>query len=155
MPPIQQVEWEDFEYLYYERSTSWFWSLYIVSGGLLVLALFLRNFLFAVFILLAAFTTTLYAKRKPDTIRFEVNRMGVTEGKKYYPYSLLTSFWIDETIPEMPKLLLLSKKAIVPLIVIPLMNTDHDVVRNIIANYLPEREAREPVSNKIMEYLGF
>ena len=41
------------------------------------------------------------------------------------------------------------------IIVITLGNQDPDEVRNFLGNYLPEHEQYEPLSHKILEYLGF
>ena len=155
MPPVQEISWEDYEYAYYERGPGWYWSVYLIAGAFFIGAILLRNFLFAIFIVLATLTSVLYAKRRPDVVEFSVNRSGIRENKKYYPYGMLHSYWIDDTSREFPKLLLLSKKAFVPLIVIPLANTDSEAVRNIVSNYLPEKIQQEPISSKIMEYLGF
>ena len=54
-----------------------------------------------------------------------------------------------------PKMILRSKKKILPLIVFPIEGMHHLDVRDFLLKYLPEVEMHEPVSHKIMEVLGF
>ena len=42
-----------------------------------------------------------------------------------------------------------------PYIIIPLGDADPETVRNFLLEYLNEEEHSEPLSHKLMEYLGF
>ena len=151
----ENIEWEAPEYLHQEKTREWYMSFGIIALALFVVAILFKNILFAVVIVLIAFTVMLHARRLPWMIAYEVNRVGIVMNKRFYPYSFLYSFWVDHSEPHAPKLLITSKKMLVPMIVIPFGEQDPDVVRNFISNYLPEQELLEPLSHKIAEYLGF
>ena len=106
------------------------------------------------FILLGALTLVIYSVRKPNIIGVELGKRGVSVNNTIYPYNTLKSFWVEEDDIE-PKILMQSEKVLMPYIIIPLSDTDPDIVREFLLNYLEEEEHREPLSQKLMEYLGF
>jgi hypothetical protein len=149
------IEWESLEYDLSEKSPDWFWALGIVSVSIAVTAIIFNNLLFAILILVGAFSLGLYAARKPDLVRYGATQRGVLVDETLYIYSSLDSFWIEHDV-EKPKLLISSKKKFMPHIVIPInpeVDTDH--LRDYLLDYVDEEEQREPLASRIMEYLGF
>ena len=151
----EQITWEAPEYLHQEKSRDWFVVFGIIALALFVVALLFKNVLFAVVIILSAFTFMLHARKPPGTLAFEINRVGIVINKRFYPYSFLYSFWVDRTDSHTPKLLITSKKMLMPMIIIPLGEQSPDAVHDFLANYLPEQELLEPLSHKILEGFGF
>ncbi len=151
----EKVAWQTIEYQYQEKSHEWFVGLAVIATALFIVAVLLKNFLFGIIILVGAFAIMLSAKRPPDEIEYEINRSGIVNHKTFYPYSFLDSFWIDNTNPSWQKLIVTSKKLLMPIIVIPLGEQDPDEIKNFLANYLPEKEQYEPLSHRLFEYFGF
>ena len=151
----EHIYWEAPEYIHKEKTREWFISFGIIATALFVAALLLDNVLFAVVIALGFGSVLLYAKRTPSTHSFEANRVGLILNKSFYPYSYLHSFWVDRTEEGNHKMLVTSKKLLVPMIIVPLGQQDSDELRNFVANYLPEQELMEPLSHKVLEYFGF
>jgi len=151
----EKIIWESPEYTYHEKSRDWFVVFGIIALAFFVVSILFKNFLFAAVIVIGAFSVVLHAKRKPATLSFEINRVGVISHRRFYPYSYLNAFFVDQTDPLAHKLLLTSHKMLMPMIVIPLGDQDPDEVRNFIANYLPEQELLEPLSHKMLDYFGF
>jgi hypothetical protein len=54
-----------------------------------------------------------------------------------------------------PKLLLEAKSVITPLITIPIVDVDPDHVHDYLLDFLPEEDHMEPLSHRVMEWLGF
>ena len=150
-----RIQWHAPEYFFYTKSREWFIALSIVALALLVVAVFLKDFLFAVVIVVGAVALALHAKHPPREIEAEVNRTGLLVNQTFYPYSSLQSFWIDQHNRRGPKLLARSQKLLMPLIIVPLGEQDVDVVHGFLENYLPQQEQYEPLSHKLLEYLGF
>jgi hypothetical protein len=111
--------------------------------------------LFAVIIIISTAILISFSIIAPKTISISVNQKGVSVGKEMYPFATLESFWIESLDEDNQKILLKSKKLIMPLIVIPLEELHHLDVREFLLKYLPEVEMHEPLSQKIMEKLGF
>ena len=150
-----KITWESPEYIFREKSREWFIALGIIALALFVASILLKNFLFAIIITISTFTVILFAKRPPEHTLYEINKSGLIINTSFYPYSFLQSFWIDNTDQSWQKLLITSKKTLMPLIIIALGDQDPEEVKNFLANYLPEKEQYEPLSHKILEYLGF
>lgn len=149
------IAWQAFEYQHRERSGDWFWVVGIIAVSAAITAILFKNFLFGILIIIAAFALILQALRKPRLIQFTINQSAVRAGQVTYPFSSLESFWLDEANPNDIRLLLKSKNLTAMLVAIPLGDTEPQIVKDFLSTYLPEAELHEPLSQKIMEALGF
>lgn len=151
----KKVEWVAMEYAYQEKTPDWFWALGIIALSTSIISIIYKNYLFAIFIILAAVALTFVGIRKPKAIRFTINKDGVKVDDRLYPYKNLKSFWIHESEKE-KNLLVMSDSALLPLMSLPLMEDSPIAeLREILLAYIPEERLEEPASHKIMEYLGF
>ncbi|MFA7252413.1 MAG: hypothetical protein WC027_00980 [Candidatus Paceibacterota bacterium] len=148
------LTWQAPEYNHYERSTDWFWAVGIITVCIAVLAFIYNNALFGILILLSAGILVFYTFREPSMVDYEINQRGVIVGKDLHPYLTIESFWIETRQGE-PKIILKSKKNLLPYIIIPIHEESVDEVANVLAEFLEEKELQEPAAHKIMEYLGF
>ncbi len=150
-----KISWQTHEYEFRHKGPDWFWAFGIIVVALALVALITNNILFAVLILLGAFTITHYAKREPDILDYEINNKGVKVGKTLYTYTSLESFWISEH-EDKKKLILKSKKMIMPILVFPITNeVSADEARELLKKFLHEEELYEPIAEKLMDYFGF
>ena len=150
------LEWQVFEFLYREKRPDWYWAVSIISIALAVTAFILNNVLFGILILIASFTLMLHAKKKPRLINVSVSHEGVRTENYFYPFQTLESYWVDITNPSSPKIIFKSHKTFMPHVVVPIApDVNPEEVRKYLGTYLHEEEQYEPLSEKIMEYLGF
>jgi len=149
------ISWETAEYAHRPKSSDWFWALGIIAVAGAAAAVLANNLLFAVLIIIAALTLTLFAARVPDTFSISLTQRGIIVGNRRYPYSAFESFWVSfETEP--PRLLLLSKKIILPQLTIPIENVSPDDVRMHLTHYIEEKEQEvNSAPERIADYLGF
>jgi len=145
------IRWSAEEFEYSEKSVDWFWAVGVVSVGFAVLSIFLGNLLFALLIIISAFALSMQAVRKPKVINFEINDEGIIIDKKLYIYNTLESFWVINK----EKIIIKSKKAVVPFLIIPLQNMNPKIVREYLLKNLKEEEMSEPFGQVVMEKLGF
>ncbi|MFA5838749.1 MAG: hypothetical protein WC849_02330 [Candidatus Paceibacterota bacterium] len=145
------IRWSAEEFEYSEKSVDWFWAVGVVSVGFAVLSIFLGNLLFALLIIISAFALSMQAVRKPKVINFEINDEGIIIDKKLYIYNTLESFWVINK----EKIIIKSKKAVVPFLIIPLQNMNPRSVREYLLKNLKEEEMSEPFGQVVMEKLGF
>lgn len=148
------LSWETPEFFPKERTNDWYWALGIIALAIIVTSILLNNILMAVFLIIATFTIFIYAKKKPEIITIQITDDGVKAGRNLYPYSLLKAFYINDNA-LIPELLLKSESVLNSIIIIPIPKTDPEKVRSTLTYYLSEEEIREPLSQKLMEYLGF
>lgn len=150
------ISWEAPEYTYYPKQKEWHWLVGIIATGLVILAVVvMKSFLFGVFIAVAAFTIMLVGTRKPRIVLFEISSRGVAASKKLYPYNNLKSFWIRYDPPRKKELSLESKKTFMPYIIMPLGDTNPNIIREQLIRFLPEKEHEESLIESISHYLGF
>lgn len=153
----ENLSWETLEHSHQEHSSDWFWGIGIVAIGIAVLSIYFGNILFAVVILLAAFTSVLYAHAEPREIKVRLDKKGLRVDNSLFPYTTLEAFWVED-VEEHGKdqLIVRSRKVLVPYIIIPIPESVKPAeVQDFLLNYLPEEEMEEPLSHKIMETLGF
>jgi len=151
----QKISWKAHEYEHKKNSTDWFWGVGVIAVAFAIIAVIYGNILFAIFILLGAFTLIMYAVRKPKEVDFEINRRGVVVEGTLYPYTTIESFWIRESERDR-KLVLQSEKILMPHIVIPLSDEiDYEFLHEFLLEFLEEEEHHEGLADVVMDYLGF
>ncbi len=151
-----QLEWKALEYEYMHKSPDWFWALGIIAIAAAANSIIFSNILFAIVILIGAFTLGIHSVKRRNTIYFKINTRGIVINKKLYPFTALESFWVeydDEHVQ--PKLLIKSKKLLAPHIVIPIEEISPLEVRDFLLDYLEEEEDSESLAQKIVEFFGF
>ena len=99
----------------------------------------------------------MFSVKKPRIINCEINEHGVlVDRKTLYIYSEIESFWVEEANHQhTPRLLMKSRRTFAPLIVVPLGQVEPELARRAILAHATEEELHEPLSQLIMEYLGF
>ncbi len=149
--------WETEEYYFQEKTSDWYWVVGIIGISIAILAMIFGDTLFALLILISTFALALFASKRPHVVRFEVSKKGIMIERTLYPYATLDSFWVEDNrhIGTPSKLIVKSRKAIVPLIAIPLDGIDPDDVRDFLLDNLLEDHHPEPLGQKILEYFGF
>ncbi|MDP2741605.1 MAG: hypothetical protein Q8O66_02900 [bacterium] len=95
------IEWQAHEFNYREKSVSWYWLSIIASVAILSVAVWQKNFLFAIFVVIAEILVLVWAQKKPRIVDFRIDEKGLTvDGKKFYPYSSIGAFGIKEDVGE-------------------------------------------------------
>jgi hypothetical protein len=151
------IAWKALDHIKEKNSEDWFWIVGIIAVGMIILAVFFDNILFALLIALATFSSFLLAHSSPREIDYEISRKGIRSGDSIYPFSSIESFWIvDEDGYERDRVLLKSKKLFMPMITIPVGNgADLEEVREYLLQYVKEEEMNEPFYEYLMHLLGF
>ena len=148
------VFWEAPEYIYRPKGPEWYTIAGILTISIAVGAFVLSNVLFGILVLIGGFTIALMGARKPEVLRYEINKQGIMAGQQLYMHRDLKSFWILDYDHE-PRLLLASTKVFMPQIIIPIGEADPEVVRDVLLAYLAEEEQRDSVTQGLMDRLGF
>jgi hypothetical protein len=92
------IKWQAPEFHYREKDVSWYWISVIVAIIILSVSVWQKNFLFAVFIVIAEILVLVWAGKKPRTLTFSLDEKGLSiDGKKFYPYSTIGAFAISES----------------------------------------------------------
>ena len=160
MPEDQQknnsifISWTAPEFIQYEKGRSWFVMLAIISAALVIIALLMQNYLFALIIVMAAFLIYVQAAKRPKEITFMISSEGITIDEKTYPFGEFRSFWIFEE-PELRYANLLSKRLTQPQIHLPLAEQDPQIIRRALIDFIPEKKQEETFSDIIARKIKF
>lgn len=153
---MEPLSWETIEYLHQEKTSDWYWIVGIIATSIAIIAIIMNNVIFAILIIISTFTLMLFASRKPSVVEVYIDDMGIRVGRTMYPFRHLDSFWV-ETRENNDRILLKSKKVLMPLIIIFIEESQvhpYDV-RSALMKHLPEEEHAEPFLEKLLVYLGF
>ncbi len=153
MQPL--IFWDSPEHIYTEKNNDWYWAVGIITITAATLAFILGNIIFGILIIVGVFSLLVHSSRKPDTVHCEINDRGIVLNQTLYSFLNLESFWIDSEKEE-KKLIIKSSKTFMPYIIIHLTTeVDAERIREILLDYIAETEHHEPLSQQIMEKLGF
>ena len=150
-----KIKWSAPEYEFHEKTMEWYWALGIITAALVLAAVILRNFLFAVLVVLAGFSVGLYGTRRPRTILHEINSGGVSLGNKNLNYEHIGHFWINYNPPAKKELIFESKKTFSTHTVLLLGNADPEQIRRYLLQYLKEKKIEESLVAVIARALKF
>jgi hypothetical protein len=150
-----KISWKAQEYKRKEKTGDWYWAVILIALAIVVASIFTHNVLFAILVIISTAILISFSIVAPKIVDISINQKGVTVEKEMYPFATLESFWVESQDEENQKILFKSKKIIMPLIAIPLEEQHHLDVRDFLLQYLPEVEMHEPLSQKVMEKLGF
>lgn len=150
----ETIQWKAPEYHYSKKSSDWFWAVGIIAFSASAAAVMFNNVIFAIFIILSAFTLSLYAARKPSLINIEMSERGIVIDKYFYPHQTLEKFCLTEKKYGI-MLILKSKKIMFPYITVQIEQIEPDLIRKYLSRHLTEEEMFEPLTQIVIEYLGF
>ncbi len=139
-----------------EHSADWYWSVIIITIALGVAFIIVGNILLSIIIILGVGTLLALSRHEPRVAEYELSRKGIRIDKTVYLWETLESFWIlEETPTTTGKILLTSKKTLMPHIVIPLDARRREEVHAALAHMLHEEPQIEPLPDRLMRWLGF
>lgn len=158
--PIEKLSWSALEYEDKERSRDWFWALGIIVATGSVASIIFENYFFAALLVLAGILLGFFATKKPETVEYELNPVGLVAKNRLYPYENIKAFWVQADFSPTPTLqpilFIHSERAFMPVISMPIpLEIAEDIRAIFSAQEISEVEMREHPTEKIMEALGF
>ncbi len=150
-----KITWQAPEHKNKIRTVDWYWAVGIISLSVAVIAIIMGDGFFAVLLIIGVLILISFSIRPARIFTISLDQRGLAIGKEMYPYATLESFWVDIKNEENPKIIFKSKKVLMPLIIVPLEDYHHLDARDFLLQFLEEKEMQEPISNKVMEKLGF
>ncbi len=154
-PELINIQWEAYEFEKYEKGPGWFIVLGIFALIIFTIVLLMKNFIFAILIILALFTIFIYALKEPRLVTFKISGKGITIDTKIYSYEELKSFWIFYEPPQIKELSLKSKKLLMPLIKIPLEEQSPTLIRGALIKFIPEQKQEQSLIDIVARNIRF
>lgn len=148
------LRWNGYEHEHVERGSDWFWALTIVTVCAAITAILLSDVLFAVLLIVAAGTIALLARHAPEVSTFEISVRGVRVDNVLHRYDEIISFWVEDEHDGHPLLLVDTTKFLAPNLIIPIHDIEPSLVRAYLKEHANEVPMKEPLSHKILAFLG-
>ncbi len=152
---VREITWRAAEYEFVEKNVIWYLGVGLVGFILVLLAIWQRNFFFAVFIAIAAAVLVAMGRKRPSVVEFVVNEEGITVGKHFSPFEQFQGFSLRERPERLHELVLTKKAVVAPFVKIPVDAHAAVQVRELLVAKLPEVEYQESLLDVIAEWLGF
>ena len=93
-----EITWEAPEFEHRERNLSWYWTSIALAAAIIAFAVFQKNFLFGLFIVVAEILIIVWGDRMPRMVSFSLSEKGIEiENEKIRLFSEMESFSIDES----------------------------------------------------------
>ncbi len=151
---MDKLTWRALEFEQPERHPNWFISLWILALALVVVAIILKSYLMAVFVIISAALINIYAVKEPNEYDFFLDTENLAIGEKIYKLADFKSFWIFER--ENGNVLSLEGKNITNShLEVPLAETDTNTVRDILSPAVTEKEHNESMTDILARILKF
>jgi len=153
MEPIMQ--WQSPEHHFDKKTIDWYWGLGIIAVAGTVLAFYFDNFLFGIFIIIAALTVGFLSYKETRQVTIQINPKGIIFGRRLYPFRNFRSFWIEDDHVHGARILLHPVSNYLPLTSIHI-NEDHvDLadVQEILLEFLDEEYLQESIVHKWLDKL--
>ncbi len=148
------IQWQSPEHHFDRKSLDWYWGLGILAIAGATLAFYFNNFLFGIFIILAALTIGLLSYKETRSVNIAITYKGIVFGRRLYPYQNFRSFWIEEDHVNGPRILLHPQSMYLPLVSIH-VNPEIDLydLQEILLEFLDEEYLQESILHKWFDKL--
>jgi len=153
---LNKIEWSVPEYSHKERGNDWFWTIGLITLVACGIAIWLHNYVFAIFLLISGCSLIMFTLRHPQEVTYMIETKGLSMGKDLYQWKGLKSFNIKniETEPY-SKLMIETSKYFLPVYTIPVPKDLEMKVKETLLLVIPRSEIDESKSMIFMEKLGF
>ena len=153
---LETIEWLAPEYVHKERSNDWFWALGLITIIVCGIAIWLQNYIFAIFLLISGCCLIMFTLRHPQDVTYIIETKGLTMGRDLYTWKNLKSFNVkNNETDSFAKLLIETSKYMLPIYTIPFPKEIETQIKETLLKVLPRSEIDESKSMVFMEKLGF
>lgn len=147
------LTWESRDHIPQERN--FWWHAIVLGAGLIIFlsAIWTLNFLLAFFAIAAIAALFASTSRKSILYRIKIFPSGIeVEKRAYLNFSEVASFWIF-TEDNPPLLFLKPRRTMKFPTFLLLENINSEQVRELLLNYVPEREEEFPFYEQLMRWM--
>lgn len=155
MAPFE-ITWRAPEFEYRRKNGSWYLFSILAALVILGLAVWQRNFLLAVFIVIAEILFLFWGNKEPETVDFVLNEKGVAVGPtKFYPANDLQSFGIGEVGDEWAIIALTFKRALRPATQIIAPRNRIEEIQKALKEMADQVEVKETLTDAFERFFKF
>ncbi len=155
----KEISWTAPEFEYHHKEPSWYWLVVIVAGLLILIALFQKNFLFAIFVLIATVVFFKLGHQFPRHLDMRLSDQGIAMGENdFHPFDSLSGFatrQMDNFKDGISEIILQKKHRLSTHVKILAPTEKMEDIRVFLNKHLPEIEYEESLTDHISRLLKF
>jgi len=158
------IAWQAPEYEFQpKKDVSWYWLSLIAAIILFAVAIWQKNFLFGVFVVLAWVVVIKLADRPPLIWDFKIDEEGISIGlfkgeageNKFYPYSDIDYFDIHEGNGDYKGLALKFKSRLSPILKINIRPEEEEKIKAFLLKFLKQKTIEPSLLDSISRLIRF
>lgn len=135
------LEWRAPEFIRHPKTQQWYIAAAVVLLALVAYALFTDSATMAIVFLVLAGVYYLSHNQPPRTLTIQISELGVFVDKAFYPYNMLSAFWVVYNPPHVRTLNL--KLVNRGKLVLQLEEQNPVQIRALLAKEVPEVEGQQ------------
>ena len=149
------ISWTAQEFIKKEKGKTWFIILGIIALAFFVTGILMKNYIFAIIIVLSFFLIFIQALRHPQKIKTEIfeDRVVIDDHFKLV-FKEIKSFWIFEE-NDFNTLCFETNKLTHPKIYLPLGQQTPDNIRQVLTKFIKEIKQEESIVDVISRRINF
>jgi hypothetical protein len=138
-----------------KRSIDWYWGLGLLGVFGSAAAFLFGNFLFGVFIIVAAIVLFITAKQDRGAGSYKITDKGIVIDDTLFRYKTIDSFWIEQHHDDGPVLLIHTSRTLDPIEVIPLsQEISIKEIHGFLENIITESPLEETRFHRLLDRIG-
>ncbi len=151
-----EISWQAPEFEYRPKSVSWYWISIIVSAAIIAFAIWQRNFLFGIFIVIAEILLIAWGNEMPATLNFALTENDLLIGEtKRYQVKLFENFSVNELDDDWAELYFTFKTKFRTPLKTLLPKVKVEEVRKNLKTLLREVEFEPSLLDSLEKIIGF
>jgi hypothetical protein len=150
---IRNIEWRGKEYDHKKRGPDFLWTIGLITLVGAIIAIYMGNYVFAIFILVSGACLIMFTIREPGDINFSIKTDGISIGKENHSWKSIKTFDIKSGDPY-GKLMIHTSRHFLPIYTIPLPYELINEARESLLKFIPQSEIEESRSMQFAEKLG-
>lgn len=150
------ISWQAPEFEYRAKTILWYWLSIFIAVVILAAAVWLRNFLFGIFMVIAEILILVWANREPRILNFALTEQGLQIGaRKFEPYNEIESFSVLRGAETWTDIMLRSKRRLRPVLHLLVPSARLTEIEGRLKTLLPEEDYQESFIETLERILRF
>jgi hypothetical protein len=151
-----EIHWQAPEFEYRPKTVSWYWISIIAASAIIAFAIWERNFLFGVFVVIAEIMFIAWGNETPATMDFVLTENDLAIGAaKRYQIKLFENFSVNELDGDWTELFFTFKSKLRTPLKVILPKTKLEEVRKNLKPILREVEFEPSLLDSLEKIIGF
>ncbi len=138
---------------YHQRGLLWYAGVIILAIALIIFAIIQKNYLFLIFVVLAAVVYYLMGRQSPRKHIIRINIQGVTVDEKTFPHNEIKGFGVFKKSDR--EYLIFETSSFTQKYVLAPIKKDKEKIVEFLKKHIPEKQYEEEFLDTLEDFLKF